>query len=70
MVERKCFPALKDSVMDWLGLLTFSWPESISVREEKGIQDAVLGLSHQYSFTSNAVYTFYHDRICFGWTRA
>ena len=56
--------------MDWLGLLTFSWPESISVREEKGIQDAVLGLSHQYSFTSNAVYTFYHDRICFGWTRA
>lgn len=67
MTERKCFPVLKDSVVDWLGSLTFSWPEPVLIMKEKGIQD-VLGISHQCSFTSSAIHTFYHDRIYFGWT--
>lgn len=46
---------LKDSVIDWLGSLTFSWPESGSIRKGRDSQDAVLELSHQPSCTSSAI---------------
>lgn len=48
MTKRKWFPKLKDSVIDGLGSLTFSWHESGSVRGGRGVQEAMLELSHQH----------------------
>lgn len=50
MAEKNWLPVLKDAVISWLGSLTFSWHESGSIRKEKGIQDAVLELSHTAQF--------------------
>lgn len=60
--QKKMFPCVKGLSYWWWSLLAFSWHKSGLFRARERYLRCCIGLIHQHSFISTAIYTFHYDR--------